>query len=205
MVDVDGIAGQLRSSGFVAVDDWLPAALLARLDHGCDDSAASRFAPGGVGRGEQRTRVPAVRGDVIRWLDQDEDADQAYLALMEGLRVGLNEQLYLGLHDYECHYAIYAAGSVYQRHLDALRGQKNRLLSTVVYLNHEWSLADGGELVLYRGSDQSAIARILPRPGMMVLFLSEDFPHEVLAARKSRHSIAGWFRGRARGHEERGP
>jgi len=27
-----------------------------------------------------------------------------------------------------------------------------------------------------------------------VIFLSERFPHEVLPAKKKRHSIAGWFR-----------
>ncbi len=51
-------------------------------------------------------------------------------------------------------------------------------------------------LVLYRGDEPGAIERILPSPGLMVLFLSEDFPHEVLPATRSRHSIAGWFSGR---------
>ena len=64
---------------------------------------------------------------------------------MEELRVSLNEKLYLGLFDYECHYAIYGAGAHYEKHLDALAGQKNRLLSTVVYLNSQWAAADGGE------------------------------------------------------------
>jgi SM-20-related protein len=199
-MDVDAIAGQLRSGGFVAVDDALPPALLARLDDGCSDTAAARFTPAAVGRGEQRTHDAAIRGDVISWLDDAKDADHSYLTVMEELRVALNQQLYLGLFDYECHYAIYGAGSHYAKHLDTLSGQKNRLLSTVVYLNDEWALADGGELLLYRASDPGAIARILPRPGLMVLFLSEDFPHEVLAARRPRHSIAGWFRGRAPSH-----
>jgi len=90
--------------------------------------------------------------------------------------------------------SIYGVGAHYDRHLDTLRGPKNRLLSTVVYLHDEWSLADGGELLLYGAG--GAIVRILPKPGLMVLFLSEEFPHEVLAASKPRHSIAGWFRGR---------
>jgi SM-20-related protein len=47
----------------------------------------------------------------------------------------------------------------------------------------------------------SAIARILPRPGLMVLFLSEEFPQEVLAAKKPRHGVAGWFRGRLPSHQ----
>jgi SM-20-related protein len=195
-LDLDTIASQLRSGGFVVVENSLPAGLLARLDDGCNDRAETPFAPAGIGRGKDHKHDHLVRGDVISWLDAEKEADHAYLTLMEGLRVSLNEQLFLGLLDYEGHYAIYGAGTGYEKHLDALTGQKNRLLSTVVYLDDEWSLADGGELVLYRASDQSVIVRILPQPGLMVLFLSEEFPHEVLAARKPRHSIAGWFRGR---------
>jgi len=195
-MDVDEIARGLGCDGFVAVEDSLPPALLARLDDGCHQREAANFDLAGVGRGAHRTRDSDIRGDAIRWLDDASEPDHAYLTVMEGLRLALNRKLYLGLLDYDCHYAIYGAGSHYQRHLDTLSGSKNRLLSTVVYLHDQWALADGGELLLYRGSDPLPTARILPRPGLMVLFLSEDFPHEVLAARKPRHSLAGWFRGR---------
>jgi SM-20-related protein len=193
-MDVDAIAGELRSGGFATVEDSLSPAVRARLDDGLRESAT--FAPAGVGRGEQRMQDAGIRGDVIRWLDDGKAADRSFLTMMEELRIGLNQQLFLGLLHYECHYAIYGIGARYDRHLDTLSGQKNRLLSTVVYLNDEWAPADGGELLLYRADNPSAIARILPKPGLMVLFLSEEFPHEVLAAKKPRHSIAGWFRGR---------
>jgi len=133
---------------------------------------------------------------VISWLNDANDADHAYLDLMEGLRVSLNQHLYLGLFAFQGHYAIYEAGAHYDKHLDSLAGQRNRLLSTVIYLDSGWALADGGELLLYRADEPAAIARILPRPGLMVLFLSEEFPHEVLAATRARRSIAGWFSGR---------
>jgi SM-20-related protein len=196
-MDFDEIARGLGCDGFVAVEDSLPATLLARLDDGCHHREAANFDLAGVGRGPRRTRDRDIRGDAIRWLDATNEPDHAYLTVMEALRLALNEKLYLGLLDYDAHYAIYGAGNHYQRHIDTLSGSKNRLLSTVVYLHDEWALADGGELVLYRGSDQRPTARILPSPGLMVLFLSQDFPHEVLAARKPRHSLAGWFRGRA--------
>jgi SM-20-related protein len=156
-------------------------------------------APAGTGRGKDRKRDGLVRGDVIRWLDDGQAADHLYLTLMEGLRVALNQRLCLGLFSYEGHYAIYATGGRYERHLDSMAGQTNRLLSTVVYLDGAWALADGGELVLHGAADQPPIARILPQPGLMVLFLSEEFPHEVLAASRPRHSIAGWFSGRPQG------
>lgn len=203
-MDVDRIADQLRSDGFVAVENALQPSLLGRLDAGCNDRNAAHFAPSSVGRGAQRTRDDDVRGDVIRWLDGVNEADQAYLIVMEELRVALNERLYLGLFSYDCHYAIYTAGRRYQRHLDSLNGQTNRLLSTVIYLHDEWTTADGGELVLYRSGDVNPMARILPKPGLMILFLSEEFPHEVLVARKPRHSLAGWYRGRAPTHDSEG-
>jgi SM-20-related protein len=196
-VDHDTIAGQLTSCGFVVVENALPPALLASLDDGCNASEALGFAPAGTGRGKDRKRDGVIRGDVIKWLDDAKEADHLYLGLMEGLRVSLNERLYLGLFSYQGHYAIYGAGTGYRRHLDALAGQKNRLLSTVVYLDSEWALADGGQLILHGAGDQPVIARILPQPGLMVIFLSEEFPHEVLAAGRPRHSIAGWFSGRA--------
>jgi len=193
-MDFDAIAGQLCSDGFVAVEDWLSPVLRTGLDDGCRESAV--FAPAGVGRGRRRTYDTGIRGDVIRWLDDTNATDGSFLAMMEELRLGLNRRLFLGLLDYECHRAVYGVGAHYDRHLDTLSGQRNRLLSTVVYLHEEWAQADGGELLLYRAGNPSAIATIRPKPGLMVLFLSEEFPHEVLAAKKPRHSIAGWFRGR---------
>jgi SM-20-related protein len=198
-LDIDAIAAQLTSHGFAVVENALPAVLRASLDDGCHDHAAAPFSLAGTGRGKDRRRDGLVRGDVIRWLDASQEADHLYLTLMEGLRVALNERLCLGLFSYEGHYAIYAIGSRYERHLDSMAGQTNRLLSTVVYLDGAWALADGGELVLHAAGDRPAIARILPQPGLMVLFLSEEFPHEVLVASRPRRSIAGWFSGRVQG------
>jgi SM-20-related protein len=196
-MDADAIASALRSGGFAVVENSLSPALRARLNNVCREDAAACFAPAAVGRGEQRTYDAGIRGDTIRWLDDRKAADRSFLTVMEELRIDLNQRLYLGLFNYECHYAIYRVGAHYDRHLDTLSGQQNRLLSTVVYLNDEWAPADGGELLLYRGGNQSAMVRILPKPGLMVLFLSEEFPHQVLVANKTRHSIAGWFRGRS--------
>lgn len=195
-LDLDRIAGQLTAHGFVVVENALPAPLLTSLDHGCADSEGAPFTPARIGWGQERKRDGLIRGDVIRWLDATREADNSYLGLMEGLRLALNQRLCLGLFSYEGHYAIYETGSRYQRHLDTHLGKNDRLLSTVVYLDSAWALADGGELVLHAAGALPAVARILPQPGLMVLFLSEAFPHEVLVASRPRHSIAGWFSGR---------
>ena len=64
----------------------------------------------------------------------------------------------------------------------------------VVYLNPGWQPTDGGELVIYQDdADQKGI-RVTPAFATAVVFLSEEFPHEVLPAQRDRYSIAGWFR-----------
>ena len=108
--------------------------------------------------------------------------------------------MFIGLFDYEIHFAHYPVGAFYKKHLDAFRcnrqqGQSNRVLSTVLYLNHAWQLGDGGELLLYAEDDDNKVLEtILPECGRLVIFLSEKLPHEVLPAKRERKSIAGWFR-----------
>ena len=116
---------------------------------------------------------------------------------MEELRIGLNRLLFLGLFDYESHYAIYGAGTGYGKHSDVLNGQNNRILTTVLYLNEDWQARDGGELILFAPAGDTAIATVMPTFGTMIIFLSDGAPHEVLTAHRTRRSIAGWFRGRA--------
>src|SRR5690606_23717683 len=112
-------------------------------------------------------------------------------------RRGLNERLFLGLDFYEPHYAHYAPGAAYARHRDAFVGQRNRIISTVLYLNADWQEADGGELLVYDEAATTVLERVRPVGGTLVVFISERLPHEVLPARRSRYSIAGWFRQRS--------
>lgn len=188
------IAQQLAHSGYIVLDKPLLAQLSSSLLVRCQDDDPVRFQAAQIGRGQAKKQIHSIRGDVISWLDNTDTTDQAYLAWMELLRSGLNEALFLGLFDYECHYAIYAAGSGYAKHSDVLNGNKNRILSTVYYLNEDWQPSDGGELVLFGPSGDAVIATVNPTFGTMIIFLSESFPHEVLMAHSKRRSIAGWFR-----------
>lgn len=47
-------------------------------------------------------------------------------------------------------------GAYDKRHYDAFRGEANRILSVVTYLNPAWGNTDGGELVLY-SDDQDRV------------------------------------------------
>ena len=194
---IEEIAEELGRTGYIVLDKPLLASLALLLLGRCQEDGASGFQAARIGRGAERQQIQAIRGDAIRWLDDADSTDHAYLAWMEELRLGLNGLLYLGLFDFECHYAIYAAGAGYARHSDVLSGRRNRILSTVLYLNEDWHAPDGGELVLFAPAGNTVIATVKPTFGTMIIFLSEGFPHEVLMARSKRRSIAGWFRGRA--------
>nr|WP_240919656.1 2OG-Fe(II) oxygenase [Oceanimonas sp. MB9] len=147
----------------------------------------------GIGREHDHHNNERIRTDKTRWLDGTTAPQQAYMALMAELQQLFNRQLFMGLRDYECHYARYDQGDFYKKHLDAFRGRSNRRLTTVLYLNDDWQPDQGGELLIY-GDRGEPLHRVRPEGGTLVCFLSERFPHEVLPARRPRLSIAGWFR-----------
>lgn len=193
-MDIAKIAAELEDTGYIVLSKPLVAKLLADLFTRCHDDDPARFHAAHVGRGAAKQQIGSIRSDVINWLDAGNITDRAYLACMEELRLGLNAALYLGLFDYECHYAIYGKGDGYAKHSDVLQGRKNRILTTVLYLNEDWHARDGGELVVFEKTGKSVIATVNPTFGTMIIFLSESFPHEVLTSRATRRSIAGWFR-----------
>lgn len=109
--------------------------------------------------------------------------------------MGLNRELFLGLWDFECQVAHYQPGDFYRRHYDAFRGRSNRRVSVVAYLNGGWLPDQAGELAIYPDMETLEPAlKVTPLMGTMVVFLSEDVPHEVLPAERDRYSVAGWFR-----------
>ncbi|WP_019675334.1 2OG-Fe(II) oxygenase [Arsukibacterium perlucidum] len=190
----DGVIGdelmlaQFYRQGWTVIADFLPAGLnLQLLDEARFDADLT---PAGVGRARDHTLNRQIRRDKTLWFDGQSPAQQHYLQLMQQLQLQLNRQFFLGLFDFECHFACYQYGDFYQKHFDAFSGRSNRVLTTVSYLN---DVSAGGELVLY-GPDDSILSRIKPQAGSLVLFESERFAHEVLSAVDDRYSIAGWFR-----------
>jgi SM-20-related protein len=198
-VDTDLLAARLASAGYAVVDEGLDPALFRGL---CDEARwalAEQGRAAGVGRGSGFQVDHRVRDDQICWLAPEFTAGSRYLAAMEALRLALNRTLFLGLFNVEAHYARYAPGARYQRHRDAFRGERSRRLSTVLYLNPDWQLDQGGELVLYAAEGDAELQRIAPLGNRLVMFLSEEFPHEVLPAQRERYSVAGWFGSAATG------
>ena len=189
------LARGVKEDGYVVLPDALPRPLADALWQQALASAPASFRPAGIGRLEQRDHNRFVRTDEIAWIEGHTAATRAWLAWTEQLRLELNRALLLGLFSFESHFAHYAPGAFYRRHLDAFKGETNRILSLVAYLNHDWAPDDGGELVIYREPAAGMEPlRVTPAFGTLVAFLSEDFPHEVLPARRDRYAIAGWYR-----------
>lgn len=153
------------------------------------------LAAAGIGRGNKHAVRQDIRGDAIHWLDRESLAQRRYLEAMGQLQGELNQALFLGLFEYEAHFAHYPPGAFYRQHLDSFRGRANRVVSTVGYLNPDWPDDGGGEMVIFAADDpRREVARIRPQAGSFACFLSESVPHEVLPTRLPRASIAGWFR-----------
>jgi SM-20-related protein len=191
---LDLIAGALHSRGYSVLAAPLPPALLGALLRHFKSIERQKFKRAGIGREEEHQLNQFVRTDEIFWLDKSNPAVCAYLDWAETLRAGLNRRLFLGLFDYECHYAYYDRGTFYKKHLDAFKGNTNRIVSTVLYLTPNWQPQDGGELLLYPRAGDEPLEKVAPRFGQMAIFLSEEFPHEVLTVNRPRYSVAGWFR-----------
>jgi SM-20-related protein len=190
----ESIATDIQGRGYSIKPNGLPMALAEALWGHLQSMSAQQFDRAGIGRDDAYALNSFVRTDEICWITGESRAGQQWLNWMAVLQHYLNRRLLLGLFSFESHFAHYAPGDFYKRHLDAFKGGANRILSVVVYLNPGWQPVDGGELVIYTDEvDQDSI-RVTPAFGTLVVFLSEDFPHEVLPAQRDRYSIAGWFR-----------
>ena len=190
---------QITKHGFCVMDNFIsPTNILALAAEINLLNATSQMQIANTGRVPSDTNSN-LRGDSIFWLNEAEasPAQQAYFEKMEDLRCGLNQRLYLGLFSLESHLALYPIGAGYQKHLDQFIGQEDRKVSAILYLNQEWKSEDGGQLRIYldKTNDHSTID-ISPEAGTLVVFLSRDFLHEVLPAKRERLSITGWFRTR---------
>ena len=191
------IIDDLASQGWSRQAHVLPQTLTRELAAECRNRAHSgALSPAGVGRGQGLAVREGIRGDSIQWLEQGQSvACDQYLQAMDELRQALNQAFYLGLEDYESHFALYPSGAFYQKHLDRFRDDDRRTVSAVYYLNDDWQPDQGGALRLYL--QDGAELDVLPTAGTLALFISAELPHEVLPATRERWSLTGWFRRRA--------
>jgi len=210
----EAIAQGIETQGYVILPAALPESVCTSLVDHLADIEQEEFHAASVGRGTAQTQNEFVRRNSIYWIEEDDAAAKSWLDWSSRLRLYLNRRLFLGLFSFESHFSIYQVGDFYRKHVDAFKGESNRVLSLVVYLNKGWEPDQGGELKIFlpaAENDEAAMAataklatawqsnepasiKVAPSYGTIVLFLSEEFSHEVLPTRRDRYAIAGWFR-----------
>ncbi|XOV78959.1 MAG: 2OG-Fe(II) oxygenase [Aestuariibacter sp.] len=191
---IESIGDDIYQQGYSIRPLAFPDDLSAGLYQQVKSMSWQQFHDAAIGREQLKDINTFVRTDKTCWIDGSSEAGIKWLHFAEDLRVHLNRTLQLGLFSFESHYAIYQPGDFYKRHLDAFKGKRNRIISTVLYLNPGWQSDHGGELLLYLSKRDKQGIRVQPLMGTLVCFMSEEFPHEVLPASHCRYSIAGWFR-----------
>lgn len=184
------IAKTLTTFGWGVFVDLLPPPMCDALLRRATEIEHYRRARVGQSRTHRLNQF--VRRDRTAWIDGRVGIEADWLTWAEQLRIELNRTLYLGLDRFESHFAHYPPGAFYRKHVDAFKDSDNRVVSLIVYLNPDWSPADGGQLALYDQADME-LAKVPPTIGTVAAFLSDSFPHEVMKTTRDRYSIAGWF------------
>jgi len=185
------IIDALVKDGYIIIQDALDENLACGLKEYAQNK--KDFQRAGISGSNDLHLDSQRRRDKIHWLNEDSAFQSDFLAFTNGLKEQINRELYMGITYYESHFAIYDEGDFYETHLDSFKNSKNRVVTTVYYLNDDWSENDGGELVIY-DENNNFLTKVIPHANTLIVFLSDKFPHEVLPAKKRRFSIAGWFR-----------
>lgn len=146
-----------------------------------------------AGTGSTRRVAAAVREDRTAWQVDLPAVFPGLRERFETVRDELNTAAWLGLGAFDVQLAIHGIGSHYSPHRDALRGQTQRRVTAILYLNSDWAPTDGGCLRIHTSEGTRDVE---PRGGRLVVFLSHSVLHEVRPTRAVRHAATAWFRGR---------
>lgn len=191
------IDDKLHDHGFAIIDNFL-----AQKDYESLTATAKsmhengQFRSAKIGHQLDAKQNSTIRKDKLCWLEENSknSAIEAYTKKMHAISEHLNRSLFLGLNEFEAHFAIYPPGAFYKKHIDQFNSTKTRRISCVYYLNENWQNDFGGELKLY-SQDDRLLATVLPEANRFICFNS-DLPHEVCETKRTRYSIAAWMKTR---------
>lgn len=184
---------QLENKGYFIWDNFLESHTTKAISESWNEKIQNaELKKAGIGRADNYQVDAGERGDFIFWISKENTDEfvKTYLEKIEALITDLNRSFFLGIRDYECHFALYPVGTRYARHVDRHRSGSSRIVSFVFYLNENWHTEDGGHLCIYENDE--LVEKILPAASRLVVFLSEK-EHEVLTTNRSRASITGWM------------
>ena len=193
------IIEDIQKQKFSIVDGFFSAEEVVQLrDSLLEKYEADRFKKSAIGNRVNEEIHSEIRGDFILWIDQlkASPTEQLFFNKINELVEYLNRTCFLGILHKEFHYAVYPKGTFYAKHLDTFQNDDRRKLSVVCYLNEaNWPKENGGELSLYLGTTE--VLDVLPLPGRVVIFESQELEHEVKVVKAAeRYSITGWLKSR---------
>ena len=196
---LDHISQEIYSNSYVVVDNFVDEGFRkALLKEQTDLLNQGQFTKAAVGKGDQKQVRAEIRSDEVLWMDATSlsPLQAIFWEKVAEVQQVLNRSCFLGLKSFEGHFARYPIGSFYKRHLDQFHAVPHRIVTVILYLNESWTEADGGQLRMYFPQEDGSerIEDVLPLGGRLVVFLSEEIPHEVLPTQKERISITGWLR-----------
>ena len=196
-IKIEKIISDLEQHGWSAQENYFSKELISDLKHTLTSLRQDGvLKQAGIGRKTKFHIEQSIRSDEISWFDDNnlEPSQEQFLKLTQKIQDAINEKLYLGLFELEIHFALYAPNAFYKRHIDQHKNQDTRVVTIIIYLNESWDDGDGGELQIYLKNGSTVT--IKPESGTLVCFMSAEFEHEVLPAKRERASITGWFRKR---------
>jgi SM-20-related protein len=196
---LDYICQAIYQNSYVVVDDFVDESYRKDLlKEQTDLLNQGQFKKAAVGKGDQKQVRAEIRSDEVLWMDPTalSPLQVVFWEKIEELKQVLNRRCFLGLKSFEGHFARYPIGSFYKRHVDQFHAVPHRIVTVILYMNDSWTEADGGQLRMYFPKEDGSerIEDVLPVGGRLVVFLSEEIPHEVMPTQKERISITGWLR-----------
>ena len=221
---------QLDKDGYMVLEDWLPQDLVKELRQDIQNLRSNgKFNIAKIGQDSTNTLNTDIRiaetcflgkaKQTLKDVKSPNDSRSRLYSVLENMRMDLSGNDMLDRNDEngelikaapaldaslsELLYAYYPRGGFYRRHTDAVIGSASvlRSYSLLIYLNNEWTEADGGCLRLHLDSGKDFLppgeepnyVNVQPKGGTLVLFRSEQVPHEVLDTEAERMAIVGWY------------
>lgn len=207
---------EFKLKGYIVIDNFLNDEMITTLsDEIVRLMIESSMIPACIGRDSNKSQISSIRGDLIYWIEPIEKknnlaivdiAKNIYFNKLNEIKNMFNERFYLGINSIEAHFVNFPINSFYKKHIDKFGKSNNkpqRLISSILYLNDStWCVNDGGQLRLYLNNNinnnsndsNNNYIDILPIRGRAILFLSDQFFHQVLpSTTRNRKSIAAWM------------
>jgi len=199
---------QLDSQGYVIIDNFLPEPLQESLRADVQNlRKSSKFNVAKIGQDATNALNTDIRIAETCFLGPSKledipDASRSQLYdVLDGIRRDLPQPLDSNLSEFL--YAYYPKGGFYRRHRDAIPGSASTLrqFSLLMYLNKDWNQSHGGQLRMHMDSGGDYLPEgeppnfkdVEPKGGTLVLFKSDQIPHEVLDTQEERVAIVGWY------------